>query len=64
MAPDTFLDAGRPREMRAPLHGSCGDASCLIETLSDRSHSLRIMLSRQLRFAEADYRRQFLAMYR
>ena len=56
MAPDTFLDTGQPSGRCAAVGGGFGDASRLIEPLSDRSRPLRTMLSRELRFAEADYR--------
>ena len=56
MAADTFLDADQSSEMPAFEGNSDDETCCLIETLSDRPHSLRTMLSRELRCAKADYR--------
>ncbi len=55
MAPDTFLDTDRSSEMPVSSTNGC-DEACVTESLSDRSYSLRTMLSHELRFAKADYR--------
>ncbi len=56
MTADSFLDVGQTDEKCASPRRDAGDRVRPPGAAVERTHSLRTMLSRELRFAEAEYR--------